>query len=165
MPKLTAAEQQVLLTESGIVMRIGVIDDTGAPYVTPIWFWYEDGFIYFTPRQKSAWFKSLKRDPRVSLCIDEQALPYRKVLINGNAQLEFDVGKDALWRATYKKMAAKYVGSNGAQKYVSDTIDQPRALFRVQLAEAVVSSWRMPVADEPQMGIWAKRYFVPGTEF
>ena len=91
MPKLTAAEQQALLTEPGIVMRIGVVDENGAPYVTPIWFWSEDGFIYFTPRQKSAWFESLKRDPRVSLCIDEQALPYRKVLVNGVAELQFDV--------------------------------------------------------------------------
>jgi hypothetical protein len=33
------------------------------------------------------------------------------------------------------------------------------------MAKAVVSSWRMPVADEPGMGIWAKRYFVPGTDF
>ena len=65
----------------------------------------------------------------------------------------------------YQKMAAKYVGAVGAEKYVSNTIDQPRALFRVELAKAVVSSWRMPVADEPGMGIWAKRYFVPGTDF
>ncbi len=165
MPKLTAAEQQALLTEPGIVMRIGVVDENGAPYVTPIWFWSEDGFIYFTPRQKSAWFESLKRDPRVSLCIDEQALPYRKVLVNGVAELQFDVGNDALWRPTYQKMAAKYVGAVGAEKYVADTIDQPRALFHIELAKAVVSSWRMPVADEPTMGIWAKRYFVPGTAF
>jgi len=165
MPKLSEAEQRALLTESGIVMRIGVIDERGAPYVTPIWFWSEDGFIYFTPRQKSAWFESLKRDPRVSLCIDEQALPYRKVLVNGIAELQFDVGNDALWRPTYQKMAAKYVGAVGAEKYVSDTIDQPRALFRVEMAKAVVSSWRMPVADESGMGIWAKRYFVPGSDF
>ena len=165
MPKLTVDEQQALLTEPGIVMRIGVVDENGAPYVTPIWFWYEEGCVFFTPRQKSAWFDCLKRDPRVSLCIDEQALPYRKVLVNGVAELQFDVGSDALWRSTYRQMAAKYVGPSGAEKYVSDTIDQPRALFRIELAGALVSSWRMPIADEPGMGIWAKRYFVPGTDF
>ena len=165
MPKLSQQERTGFLQERGVILRLAVTRQDGSPLVTPIWYLYKQDSIYFTPRQKSAWFESLKRDPRVSLCIDEQALPYRKVLVNGIAELQFDVGNDALWRPTYQKMAAKYVGAVGAEKYVSDTIDQPRALFRVEMAKAVVSSWRMPVADEPGMGIWAKRYFVPGTDF
>ena len=52
MPKLSEAEQRALLTESGIVMLIGVIDERGAPYVTPIWFWSEDGVHLFYAEAK-----------------------------------------------------------------------------------------------------------------
>jgi hypothetical protein len=62
-------------------------------------------------------------------------------------------------------MATKYVGERGATKYLEDTIDQPRGLYSVSLSEAKVTSWRMPVAGEPGMGIWANRYYTQGTEF
>jgi len=165
MPKLSKIEQTEFLKEPGVLMRIGVTQEDGAPLVTPIWFLYQEADIWFTPRHRSAWFGCITADPRVSLCIDEDALPYRKVLVQGVAECVHEVGMDDLWRSTYLEMATKYVGTRGAERYIADTIDQPRALFRVKLSAAKVSSWRMPVAGEPGMGIWAKRYYEPGTEF
>jgi Pyridoxamine 5'-phosphate oxidase len=44
------------------------------------------------------------------------------------------------------------------------TADQLRALYAVSLATPnKVSSWRMPLPNEDPTGIWAKRYYVPGT--
>ena len=94
MPALTQKEQTDFLEEDGILMRIGVVREDGSPLVTPIWFIYEENCILFTPRAKSEWFSCLKRDSRVSLCIDEQTLPYRKVIIEGNAELLHDLGND-----------------------------------------------------------------------
>ena len=146
-------------------MRIAVVREDCSPLVTPIWFVYEDGAIYFTPREKSEWFACLRRDPRVALCIDEQPLPYRKVLIEGEAQLVHDVGEDDAWRNQYRRIAERYVDPAGAEAYVQNTIEQPRGLYRVALADAKVSSWRMPVEGEDGMGIWDDRYYVPGTKF
>jgi len=165
MPKLTAEEQNEFLTTHGVLMRVSVVRDDGSPLVTPIWFAYEDDAIYFTPREKSEWFACLRRDPRVALCIDEQALPYRKVIVEGVAQLVHDVGNDDVWRDQYRRIAGRYVDADGAEAYVQNTIDQPRGLFRVPLEGSKVVSWRMPVADEDGMGIWHDRYYVPGTNF
>ena len=33
------------------------------------------------------------------------------------------------------------------------------------LADAKVSTWRMPLEGEDGMGIWHDRYYVPGTSF
>lgn len=165
MPKLTQPERTTFLTEPGILMRIAVVRADGSPLVTPIWFIYEDDAIYFTPREHSEWFTCLRRDPRVALCIDEQALPYRKVLLEGSAELVHDVGNDDEWRELYRRIARRYVGDDGAEAYVTNTIDQPRGLFRLPLADAKVSTWRMPVEGEDGMGIWHQRYYVPGTKF
>lgn len=165
MPKLSATERDQFLSEPGVLMRVAVTREDGRPLVTPIWFIYEQGAIYFTPREKSAWFACLRRDPQVALCIDEQPLPYRKVIVEGEAELVHDVGEDDLWRDQYRRIAGRYVDAEGAEAYVQNTIDQPRGLFRVALADARLSTWRMPVEGEDGMGIWHERYYVPGTEF
>ncbi len=165
MPKLSPQERDAFLAEPGVLLRIAVVREDGRPLVTPIWFIYEDEAIYFTPREKSEWFACLRRDPRVSLCIDEQPLPYRKVLVDGTAELVHDVGEDDRWREQYRRIARRYVDEAGADAYVSNTIDQPRGLYRVRLAEAQVSTWRMPLQGEDGMGIWHQRYYVPGTSF
>ena len=77
MPHLTQAEREALLDEPGILLRVAVVRPDGSPMVVPIWFLHREGAIYFTPRERSEWFECLRRDPRVALCIDEPALPYR----------------------------------------------------------------------------------------
>ena len=165
MPRLSDAERDTFLADPGILMRIAVVRDDGRPLVTPIWFLHEDGCIYFTPREKSAWFTCLRRDPRVALCIDEQPLPYRKVIVEGVAQLVHDIGEDDQWRDLYRRIAGRYVPADAAEAYVQNTIDQPRGLYRVTLADADVTTWRMPLEGEEGMGIWHDRYYTPGTSF
>ena len=165
MPNLTIDERNNFLNERGVLMRIAVTRENGSPLVTPIWFIFEDDAIYFTPREKSEWFACLRRDPRVALCIDEQPLPYRKVLAEGSAELIHDVGNDDLWRDQYRRIAGRYVDAEGAEAYVQNTIDQPRGLFKLALAGAKVSTWRMPLENEDGMGIWHDRYYKPGTQF
>ncbi len=135
----------------------------GSPLIAPLWFIYEVDSIYFTPRARSEWYGCLKRDARVALSIDEQPLPYRKVGIEGRAELVHDLGDDALWREQYRRIARRYVPIDAADAYIRNTIDEPRALFRVVLSDAKVLSWRMPVGDEPGDGIWHRRYYVKNS--
>ena len=165
MPHLTNNERDTFLGERGVLMRIAVVRADGRPLVTPIWFLHEDGAIWFTPREKSEWFTCLRRDPRVALCIDEQPLPYRKVLVEGRAELIHDVGNDDSWRERYRRIARRYVDEAGAEGYIRNTINQPRGLFRVVLAGTDVKTWRMPLQGEEGMGIWHDRYYTPGTSF
>ena len=166
MPNLTVEERDTFLAERGVLMRIAVVREDGSPLVTPIWFIHQDGAIYFTPREKSEWFGCLRRDARVALCIDEQPHPYRKVLIEGEAELVYDTGRDDEWRDLYRDIARRYVPEEQANAYVDNTIDQPRGLYRMVLDRAnKLRSWRMPEPGEDAMGIWHNRYYKPGTTF
>ena len=159
MPVLSKQEQEEFLAERGIVMRIAVVRPDGSPLVTPLWFLYENGAIYFTPRERSEWFACLRNDARVALSIDEQPLPYRKIIIEGTAELLYDVGADEEWRELYLRTARRYVPPEGAEAYIRDTINERRGLYRVVLADAKVRSWRMPVTGEAGEGIWHARYY------
>lgn len=164
MPALTQQETQQFLDEPGHLVRIGTVDADGMPRVVPTWFAHRDGRLLFTPRGTSVFLRNLRRDPRVCLSVDEDPLPYRKVTVQGHAELVHDVGHDDEWRELYRAIAGRYIPAEAAQAYVQDTIDQPRALLAVALATSRVSTWRMPVGEEDKTGIWARQYYLPETK-
>ena len=159
MPQLTQIERDQFLYTPGVILRIAVTREDGSPLVTPIWHLYQDNAIYFTPRERSEWFACLRRDARAALCIDEDVLPYRKVVVEGCAELVHDVGEDNEWRELYRNIARRYIPEPAADAYVRNTIDEPRGLFRIRLQDATVRSWRMPVEGEAGEGIWHARYY------
>jgi nitroimidazol reductase NimA-like FMN-containing flavoprotein (pyridoxamine 5'-phosphate oxidase superfamily) len=164
MPKMDASEIDLFLNEPSHLVRIGTTDADGWPRVVPIWFIYREGKFWFTPRQESAFLANLRRDQRVALSVDEEPLPYRKVSIQGTAELVHDLGADDIWRDLYRDIARRYIPEEAVEAYVTDTIDQPRALLSVPLDTSRVTTWRMPVGEERATGIWARRYYLPGTK-
>jgi nitroimidazol reductase NimA-like FMN-containing flavoprotein (pyridoxamine 5'-phosphate oxidase superfamily) len=165
MPKLTAAEVEEFLAEPGHLLRIATVDADGMPRNVPIWYIVHDGRIVFTPRDRSAFYENVLRDPRVGLTIDEEAIPYRKVSLQGRAEQLHAPGEDDAWRDLYRDIAARYIPRRDADAYVDGTIDQPRALLGVSLdpARSKVVTWRMPVHGEDASGIWHRRYYHRGT--
>ena len=137
MPTLDDAEREDFLNTRGVLLRVAVVRADGSPLVTPIWYLHENGCIYFTPRARSEWFQCLRRDPRVALCIDEETLPYRKVVVEGEAELIHDVGEDDAWRDRYRRIAERYLPPEGAARlHPQHHRRAPRSLYRVSLSNA-----------------------------
>ena len=164
MPQLSRGEREAFLDQPAILCRVATIRPDGAPHVTPVWFIYDEGEIVVTPRKESAWLEHIRRDPRVAITIDEEAAPYRKVTLEGVARFRFDLGHDDEWRGLYRRIACRYVPEAGAEHYIQETIDQPRALLALPFAGSKVRTWRMPVAGEEYTGIWHRRYYVDGSK-
>lgn len=157
MPKLNEDETHEFLNEKNMICRIGTVDENGAPLVTPIWFVFEREKLWFTPRQHSEWLKHIRENGKVGLSIDETALPCRKIVIRGEANIEYEVGFDDKWRDLYRRICSRYV--DNSDEYVDGTIDQPRALCSVSIIDSEVRTWRFPVGKEHYSGIWAKKYW------
>jgi len=163
MPKLTDTEVRELLAEPAHLVRIGTVDDNGYPRVVPTWFILDGDDIVFTPRAPATFLTNIRRDARVGLSIDEAALPYRKLTVQGDARIVHEPGADDEWRDLYRGIAKRYIPAEAAEAYVNNTIDQPRALVAVSLASSATSTWRMPLEGESATGIWARRYYGDGT--
>lgn len=140
---MTRAERERFLAR-GIVCRLGCLDDDGYPYVVPVWFDYADGGFYLVPRERSAWAQFLKRDGRVSLCIDAQS--GERVLVKGTARLVEEPNVGGAWVAVAERMGTRYMGA-AAPAYLDKTANEPRWLFFV--VPEKVTSWQ---------GGWAERY-------
>jgi nitroimidazol reductase NimA-like FMN-containing flavoprotein (pyridoxamine 5'-phosphate oxidase superfamily) len=167
MPKLSRDEIEAFLDEPGHLVRIATIDADGFPRVLPLWFVRVDRRIMFTPRSPAIIWANLRRDQRVGLSIDEDQQPYRKVTVRGIAEVVHPPGADDAWRDLYRTIAKRYTPEWFADDYVDGTDDQPRALCAVDLDASTtsVSTWRMPVKGEDRRGVWAKRYYLPGTKW
>ncbi len=164
MPKLTHREIEDFLAERNHLARIATVRADGAPTVVPVWFIYERDSILITPRKHSAFLANIRREPRVAITVDEDTGLYRKVLVEGAARIFYEVGEDRKWDDIYRRIACRYVDESAADFYLSETRDQPRALIGVEFARAKVTTWRMPNPNEPYTGIWAKRYYEPGSK-
>jgi PPOX class probable F420-dependent enzyme len=167
MPKLTDDELDEFLDERGHLARIGTVDDDGFPRVLPLWFIRDGTRLLFTPRSPAVIWHNLQRDPKVGISIDETAPPYRKLTVQGTVEVVHAPGEDDAWRDLYRSIAKRYTADRFADAYVDGTDDQPRALCAVDLAAADTrtSTWRMPVSGEDRRGVWAKRYYLPGTKW
>ena len=101
------------------------------------------------------------------MSIDEDEAPWRKVTIQGSVTIKHRPGDDAAWRDIYRRIAKRHVADDAADNYVDGTDDQPRALCAIDLTAATtrIATWRMPVKGEDPRGIWAKRYYLPGTKW
>jgi hypothetical protein len=135
--------------------------------VVPLWFILDGDMLCFTPREPAVIWLNMLRDPRIAVSIDEDELPYRKVSIQGHVEVLYQPGKDRLWQHLHRAIASRYIPVDAANAYVDNTDDQPRALCGVNLTAPTtrITSWRMPLRDEDQRGIWADRYYRPGTKF
>jgi nitroimidazol reductase NimA-like FMN-containing flavoprotein (pyridoxamine 5'-phosphate oxidase superfamily) len=159
MPAMTAAEVAEFLAEPGHLVRIGTIGEEG-PLVVPTWFIVEDATFMVTPRERSSWLANLQRDPRVCFTVDESGPPYRKVVLQGTVEVLHDLGHDDAWRDIYRRITMRYVPVEWGEAYLQDTHDEPRALLGLALAQAQVTTWRMPARPgEDPLAVWAPRYY------
>ncbi len=163
MPALAHDEVGAFLAEPRHLVRIGTVDEDGAPLVVPAWFIVLDGTFLVTPRERSAWLAHLRRDGRVCLTVDEGDSPYRKVILRGAVRIVNDVGSDDQWRDVYRAITLRYVPEEWANAYLSDTHDEPRALLGLDVAHAEITTWRMPgQPGEDPLAVWAPRYYHRG---
>jgi PPOX class probable F420-dependent enzyme len=63
-----------------------VLRPNGEPQLSPIWFLYEANRLYFSVLQESAKYRQLRRDPRITLCVDAGHPDARAVTISGTAE-------------------------------------------------------------------------------
>jgi nitroimidazol reductase NimA-like FMN-containing flavoprotein (pyridoxamine 5'-phosphate oxidase superfamily) len=166
-PKLTETEVADFLDEPGHLARIASIDGDGFPRVVPLWFIRDGGRVLFTPRSEAVLWSNVQRDERIAISIDEDDLPYRKVALQAHCEVVHPPGEDDEWRDLYRSIAKRYTPADAADAYVDGTDDQPRPLCAVDLEDrrTRVSTWRMPVSGEDPRGVWARRYFRPGTKW
>ncbi|CAM5243962.1 PPOX class F420-dependent enzyme [Streptomyces spiroverticillatus] len=100
----------------------------GRPHVTPVWFLLDDSDgdgdshgagggqvrVVFTTYQDSLKFKSLSREPRFSLCVDDQEPPFSYVMLECTAEFTDEPESVRRWAT---RIGGRYMGAENAEAY------------------------------------------------
>jgi PPOX class probable F420-dependent enzyme len=115
MRRLNDDEIRAFLTAGTRTGKLAVIRLDGSPMVVPIWFAVDDdGTLLFTTWGESIKGKAIRRDGRVSLCVDEERPPFAYVRVDGLATIVEDAGLLRSWAA---RIGGRYMGAEQAAQF------------------------------------------------
>ncbi|HLQ30747.1 MAG TPA: PPOX class F420-dependent oxidoreductase [Ktedonobacteraceae bacterium] len=107
-------EQQAFLLEKTHTGKLATVRKDGRPHVVPIWFELDGETIVFTTGHTTVKAANIRRDSRVSLCVDDETPPFAFILIEGTAILSPDSEPLKYWAT---RIGGRYMGQNLAEAY------------------------------------------------
>ena len=93
---------------------LGYLASDGRPLIAPVWFIVDDGNLVFNTGAKTAKGRALKRDPRVTICVDDPHPPFSFVQVQGTASISEDP-QQLLDTAT--RIGGRYMGKDRAAEF------------------------------------------------
>jgi PPOX class probable F420-dependent enzyme len=130
---MTPEELRSFLTETKIFVKVGTFGEDDWPNVNPAWYEYDGEYFWLVTKELAGFCRNMRRDPRVTLCIDNPVTPYKRVIVRGHAEFV-----DGDWVELARRMVLRYLGPEGMD-YFEATLDLPRVLVRIKPER--ISSW------------------------
>lgn len=94
--------------------KLATVRADGRPHVAPVWFVVDGDELVFTTGENTVKGRNLQRDPRVSICIDEEEPPHAFVRIDATARIIRDPEPLRHWAS---EIGARYMGSDRAAEF------------------------------------------------
>ena len=108
--------------------KLAVVRKNGSPHVAPVWVTLDGDDVIFMTSADTIKGKALLRDPRVSLCFDDERPPFSFVTIAGTVTLSTDP-EDLLHWGTV--IGGRYMGEEQAEAYGKRNAVPPEMVVRV----------------------------------
>ena len=111
-------DQEVRAFLSALPARTGklaTVRADGRPHVAPVWFDVDDdGSLVFNTGRATVKGRNLTRDPRASVCVDDQRPPFSFVVVEGVVEISDDLEEVRRWAA---RIGGRYMGTDRAEEY------------------------------------------------
>lgn len=114
MPPMSHEQMLAFLSEGARTGKLATTRADGRPHVAPIWFVVDGDDILFTTGAKTVKGRTLARDPRAALCVDDDTPPFSYVIVEGTAALSEDLDEMVEWAT---KIGARYMGEDQAEAF------------------------------------------------
>ncbi len=107
-------EQRAFLLHGTRTGKVATVRKDGQAHIAPVWFTLDGNTIIFTTGEKSVKAANIRRDPRVSLCIDDETPPYAYLIVEGTATVSSDLNALLHWATV---VGGRYMGQELAETY------------------------------------------------
>jgi PPOX class probable F420-dependent enzyme len=128
MQKMNDAEIKAFLLAGTRTGKLATVRADGRPHVAPIWFDLDGNTLVFTTWHESVKAINLRRDNRLSLCVDDEMPPFAFVIIEGMAEMSADPDALAYWAT---RIGGRYMGAGQAEAYGKRNSVEGELLVRV----------------------------------
>ena len=112
--KMTAGEYREFLLGSVRTATLATVRADGRPHAAPVWYHLDGETFVFTTGEDTVKGRNMRRDGRVSLCIDDERPPYHFVIVEGVATLTADDPDLLLWAT---RLGGRYMGEDEAEAF------------------------------------------------
>jgi len=133
--------REFLLESPPRTAKLGVVRADGSPHVAPVWVDLDGDDVVFMTSAESIKGKAILRDPRVSMCWDDERPPFSFVSLAGTATTSADPAELLHWA---RRIGGRYMGSARAEEYGRRNSVPPELVVRVTPHRIVA---RVNVAD------------------
>ncbi|GLE56699.1 hypothetical protein NJBCHELONAE_20080 [Mycobacteroides chelonae] len=145
MHEMTREQWWAFATEGTRTGMLGLVRANGAPIVTPVWFLLHEGpggdELIFTTGTETLKGKAIRRDPRISLAVDDQRPPYSYVQFSAEARLTSDLDEMREWAT---RIGGRYMGAELAEDFGRRNAVPEESLVRATITKVVA---RAGIAD------------------
>jgi PPOX class probable F420-dependent enzyme len=107
-------EVRAFLEHGTRTAKLGVTMADGQPHVMPVWFVLDGEDIVFNTGATTVKGRAIRRDPRVSILVDDEAPPFAFVHIRGEARLS-EALDEVRHFATL--IGGRYMGAERAEEF------------------------------------------------
>ncbi len=111
---MTDDERRAFLMHGTRTGKLATTLKGGGPHVAPIWFVLDGDDLVFTTHNSSLKAKSILRDGRVAISVDDETPPFAFVLIQGSTEVSEDLGALVEWAT---KIGGRYMGADRAVEF------------------------------------------------
>jgi PPOX class probable F420-dependent enzyme len=125
---MTPEQVRAFLRTGTRTAKLATTGRDGQPHVVPVWFVLDGAELVFTTHETSVKGRALRRDPRVSLCVDDETPPYSFVTVQGVASVDTDRASLRRWATA---IGERYMGADRAEEFGARNAVPGELLVRV----------------------------------
>jgi PPOX class probable F420-dependent enzyme len=125
----TIAQQYLDLFQKKAFAHLATLMPDGRPQVTPVWCDFDGTYVRINSAKGRVKDRNMRRDPRVTLAIQDPENPYRYLEVRGRVAEITEDGADA----HIDSLAKKYLG---VEKYPHRRPGETRVIYKIQVERA-----------------------------
>jgi len=142
MPEMTKEEYKEFLLQGTKTGKLATVREDGRPHVVPIWYDLDGDNVVFTTGEMTVKAKNMKRDPRVSLSVDDQTPPYSFVTIEGTVSFSNDPEELLHWAT---RIGGRYMGEDQAEAFGKRNASEGEMLVTIKPTKVIaykdITAW------------------------
>jgi PPOX class probable F420-dependent enzyme len=126
--RMTKMEYQSFLRDSARTAVLATVRADGRPHAAPVWFDLDGDTLVLTTGHDTVKGRNMRRDPRVTLCIEDENPPFHFVIIEGTAELTAEDPNLLHWAT---RIGGRYMGAERAEEYGQRNAVSSELLVRI----------------------------------